>query len=946
MSSGVYNNAILNNLTDPTTDTWMRFIAYTGTQYKFLTYNWWGTTDAFLIGKQIRDYEDYPDLSKIIYNPYLVEPPVSAYPFVVDAYLSTDLEEKTSIVGIGEQTFTVTFNRDMDVREPLGVYFGPDYPYTDYKVNGDWVDARTWVGTFKITPLTGDGKHFFRIRDGRAADDHWLEIGDDDGRFLFEIITAGAESMNLQANGAEGRIILSWTQDDFDLLAGYDVYRSYTVDGEYTKINQTLIPKDQLEYSDYDVQPGVIYYYKFKVVKTDLTSSDFSNMAASAAFDTIAPTMYHNPVPEVNLGTDLVISVNAYDNIGINSVMVYYRAYGEETYNMVDLVKTTSGLYSTRIYMNDNYADGIEYYIEVKDDISTVYSGSETTPNFVRVKDIPTITSLTPSRGLIDGGQEVVISGANFKEGTLVYFGDQPGMNVTFIDATTIKVTTPMHYPSRVNVSVENPSGDRSVLVNGYEYYSDQAQVQIPTVRGQIDQEILVPINIQNFKGLLSADLKIGYDNSVLQYVGFLAGNVATRFSVVVNSSVAGEVSVAMASDVTITGSGDVLYLKFKVIASPTEPALLEVKSASLNGGNIVATTIDGQFVEDIVYTFSGTIYYYANSQVVQNVQVVLVGENQYIYTTGNDGTFLLQEIQPGSYDLGIEKRDETNAISAFDASMILRYAVGLENLNSNQMIAGDVNNDGSINSFDAAMILQYVAGLRVLPFEGRTEIWYFSNNNASYDNLNQNYINQSITAILIGDVSGNYSQTAISSTKDVIKVDKIVVDELNQIIQVPLSIVSLTENIFAIETDILFDESLVVEEVIFDSALANYFKVVNTNIPGKVRIVVAGVEALSEIDNFVTIKFRADALNGAYTFVLDNTKFNENESIQEIINTLDVEMTLDLNQDGVINDSDIDYLLNYINRTNQEEDISAMDYNHDGIIDIFDLIERQKDEE
>jgi hypothetical protein len=162
----------------------------------------------------------------------------------------------------------------------------------------------------------------------------------------------------------------------------------------------------------------------------------------------------------------------------------------------------------------------------------------------------------------------------------------------------------------------------------------------------------------------------------------------------------------------------------------------------------------------------------------------------------------------------------------------------------------------------------------------------------------------------------------------------------------VPLSIVSLTENIFAIETDILFDESLVVEEVIFDSALANYFKVVNTNIPGKVRIVVAGVEALSEIDNFVTIKFRADALNGAYTFVLDNTKFNENESIQEIINTLDVEMTLDLNQDGVINDSDIDYLLNYINRTNQEEDISAMDYNHDGIIDIFDLIERQKDEE
>ena len=37
-----------------------------------------------------------------------------------------------------------------------------------------------------------------------AADDPWLVTGDDAGRFRFEIITSGTESMNLQATGGDG----------------------------------------------------------------------------------------------------------------------------------------------------------------------------------------------------------------------------------------------------------------------------------------------------------------------------------------------------------------------------------------------------------------------------------------------------------------------------------------------------------------------------------------------------------------------------------------------------------------------------------------------------------------------------------------------------------------------------------------------------------------------
>jgi len=940
MSSGVYNNAILNNIIDPNTDTWMRFIAYSGEQYKFLTYNYWGTTDAFLIGKQIRDFEDYPDLSKIIYKPFLTTAPETAYPFVTDVFLTTDLEEETNIVSIGVTTFTVEFNRDMDITQPLGVYFGPDYPYTDYKVEGEWVDARTWVGTFIITPLTGDGKMFFRIRDGRAADDHWLTLGDDDGRFLFEIITSGAESMNLQASGAEGRVILSWIQDDFELLAGYDVYRSTSIDGYYEKINSTVIPKDEKEYSDYNVTPGMVYYYKFTVVKTDLTSSDFSNTAAAAAYDTIAPTMSHLPIRTVNLGTDMLVSVYAYDNIGVESVLLYYRAYGEVEYHIVDLIKGQYDQYSTRLFITEDYIDGLEYYLVVGDELTTIYSGTDSAPHFVEVKDIPTITSISPSRVSVQGGEEITISGANFKDGSNVYIGNKEALFVTFIDENTIKVTAPNNFPSLVNVTVENPTGDQSTLTNALEYYSDEVQAQIPTVKGQVGQEILVPVTLQNLSGLISMDLGIGYDASVLQYVGYIKGNIATRFTTIVNSSVSGTIQIAMASDVTISGSGEIIYLKFKVLKSPDVESAITLSKVELNGGNIDVTKVDGKFIEDVVFTYQGTVYYYANQTTVNNVRIVLSGEKEYVATTFADGSYSLQEIEAGNYVLTIEKRDETSAISAFDASMILRKSVGLDSLNSNQMIAADVNNDGAVNSFDAALILQYVAGLRVLPFEGRTNIWVFSENNSNLGYVSSSTTGKVITAILIGDVSGNYQASTSTSIADVIKVEQIRYNEETQTIQVPISLKALSQGVFSVETTVYFNPALTVTNVTFNSLLENTLKVVNTNNAGEVRIVLAGVSEIPEMDDFVTITFSADNTNlQRYEFSIGDTMFNENANVQAILNVLNLGTTTDLNNDGIFNSADVEIMMSLVNKSNQDQDISAMDYNHDGIIDIFDII-------
>ena len=70
--------------------------------------------------------------------------------------------------------------------------FGPAEPFTDFSVPGDWSDARTWVGKFTFSPVTGDGWQNIRVVGAVAASNPWLVTGDDSERFRFELIITAA----------------------------------------------------------------------------------------------------------------------------------------------------------------------------------------------------------------------------------------------------------------------------------------------------------------------------------------------------------------------------------------------------------------------------------------------------------------------------------------------------------------------------------------------------------------------------------------------------------------------------------------------------------------------------------------------------------------------------------------------------------------------------------
>jgi fibronectin type 3 domain-containing protein len=109
------------------------------------------------------------------------------------------------------------------------------------------VGASTKTGTYSIT-VTGNG----------GGDQHTVTV----------TLTVTAQ------------VALSWTASTSPGIAGYNMYRSTTSGGPYTKINSSLITTTS--YNDQTVQSGVTYYYVSTAVNSQGQESVYSNEASAA----------------------------------------------------------------------------------------------------------------------------------------------------------------------------------------------------------------------------------------------------------------------------------------------------------------------------------------------------------------------------------------------------------------------------------------------------------------------------------------------------------------------------------------------------------------------------------------------------------------------------------------------------------------------------------------
>jgi hypothetical protein len=167
---------------------------------------------------------------------------------------------------------------------------------------------------------------------------------------------------------------------------GYNVYRSTSEDGLYTRVNQTVIPADTMEFFDDTVEPGVQYYYNFTVVQTDLSESAPSGKITIMSKDTMAPDIYHSPVYNATTGSNLIISATVTDNLNITYARVYYRIKGEDEWR-VAVMNNLNDKYSAIIIADHITTEGLEYYIEAFDGVSYTYKGTADAPYFITVQE-------------------------------------------------------------------------------------------------------------------------------------------------------------------------------------------------------------------------------------------------------------------------------------------------------------------------------------------------------------------------------------------------------------------------------------------------------------------------------------------------------------------------------------------------------------------------------
>ena len=142
----------------------------------------------------------------------------------------------------------------------------------------------------------------------------------------------------------------------------------------------------------------------------------------------------------------------------------------------------------------------------------------------------PTVTSVSPNSGSVNGGTAVIITGTNFAAGATVTFGGTSATNVSVVSTTSITATTPAHAAAAVNVVVTNSNGQSGTLTNGYTYTSTVSTIKFIQVAAATPQSPSSTVSVSYATSQIAGDMNIvvvGWNDStsVVQSVKDSLGN-------------------------------------------------------------------------------------------------------------------------------------------------------------------------------------------------------------------------------------------------------------------------------------------------------------------------------------------------------------------------------------------------------------------------------------
>lgn len=200
----------------------------------------------------------------------------------------------------------------------------------------------------------------------------------------------------------------------------------------------------------------------------------------------------------------------------------------------------------------------------------------------------PTISSITPDKGEVIGGETVTITGENFRDGATVKFGMIFATNVQVVDNQTITATVPAGIQGQATVTVTND--DRQLATITYQYFADPIVTSIQPANGPFVGGNSVKINGNYFL----SGIKVYFDGQEVSSLNYYnSGYVLVKAPKALKEG---------AVDVTLENpDGTTLTIKDGYIYEPEIIEKLEVISVTPDKGSIVGgetVTITGKNID------------------------------------------------------------------------------------------------------------------------------------------------------------------------------------------------------------------------------------------------------------------------------------------------------------------------------------------------------------
>ncbi len=394
---------------------------------------------------------------------------------------------------------------------------------------------------------------------------------------------------------------------------------------------------------------------------------------------------------------------------------------------------------------------------------STANDGTES----VTIPNTPTTTARIKIEAV--GNIFFDISNANF---TVTSGGTPTNTSTSTPTGTPTNTATATNTPTPTNTATNTATSTPTAT---------PLSVSMPAVTASPGIEITIPVTVGDTTGqeIISYDFQVTFDPAVVQPAATpydLPGTISGSMAITTNTENSGHLVISGFQTAPLAGAGTLINLKFTVVGASgqataltfedyTDPGNTYHPGFQFNEGFPTQMTTNGS-VSVFGIAITGTVTYgnavgSPTPRFVSNVTINGTGSPNVSTTTGVPGPaagqYSLSGFGPGAYTVTPTKTGGVNNVTSFDAARVAQHVAGISLLTGNALIVADTSNNGSVSSFDAALIANFAVGGTNI---GVTGTWKFIPVSRSYPFVEENIAAEDYTALLVGEVSGNWSNT------------------------------------------------------------------------------------------------------------------------------------------------------------------------------------------